>query len=197
MKLHCACLLLCASALGVYGQAQQIIKQRAKDLRDQNNAAQGVPAAPANSPTIPASTAAPVISAPTPQQQSFARVRATVEQARAGTALTTQQREKLASDLVGMAAGPGKPARANADKLAEALSEALASKPIAASQRTRLLDRIKAVLVIEPGHATDIDAAAFDVLRLLQSSGVDATTAGRVSEALKALGTDMRKVGSS
>jgi hypothetical protein len=196
MKIGLALSLLCASVVIVHGQAQQIIKQRAKDLRDQNNARQGVPAAPASAP-VPSAQTSPVIAAPTPQQQSFAKVRTTVEQARAGTALTSKQREKLASDLVGMCAGSGKPSQVNATKLAESLSDALASKPVPASQRNRLLDRIKAVLVVEPGNATDADAAASDVHRILQSSGVDVKTAGRVADALKALGRDVRKPVSS
>src|SRR5271165_5498086 len=101
--LMCAAALFSASALA---QSDIIIKQHAKDIRDRNNAQQGVtpPSAPAQPARPPAATASP-----TPVQQSLAKVRADLTAIQPNAQVTAEQKQQLAKDLLATAQGASKP----------------------------------------------------------------------------------------
>ena len=78
-----------------------IVKQRALELRDQNNVRQGVaqpnqPAQPAQPATAPATGAAP-----TPIQLSIGKLRADLAGIKANAPVTAEQKQQLTKDLIG------------------------------------------------------------------------------------------------
>src|SRR5262245_31659356 len=98
-------LLTVAFVSNAFGGSEQIIKQRAKDLRDQNNARQGFPppsARPATpsstTPTTPSPTTPTTITM-TPQQQAMARLQASLAAIRPGVRVTSEMKQQLASDM--------------------------------------------------------------------------------------------------
>ena len=79
-------------AVNVFGQSDIIIKKHALELRDQNNVRQGV--APPTQPAQPATTPAKG-TAPTPIQQSIAKLRADLTAIKANTPVTTEQKQQI------------------------------------------------------------------------------------------------------
>src|SRR5437660_686264 len=95
-------LLASASLLTVNAQAagsEAIIKQRAKELRDQNNVRQGVPPpAPAQRPS---NQNAPQAVAVTP----MAKLQADLTGIKPNSRVTAEQKQQLAKDLMALAQG--------------------------------------------------------------------------------------------
>src|SRR3974377_1128347 len=77
--------------------ADVIVRERAKEIRDQNNVRQGV-APPTHSTQPPAASTTPPAS--TPQSQAFLRLQADVNAIKEGATITPDQKQKLANDLV-------------------------------------------------------------------------------------------------
>src|SRR6266478_5654434 len=99
-------LLALASVLSIkaFGAgAEAIIKQRAKDLSNQNNVRQGV--APPAQPAQPAQPALPATAALTP----MAKLQADITAIKPNSVMTAAQKQQLARDLTALAHGPGKP----------------------------------------------------------------------------------------
>ena len=108
-----------------------IIKQRAKELSEQNNARQGVTPAATPQPASTPGAAVPTIS------PSLLKLQTDLAAIKAGSAPTAEQKQKLAQDILGGAQG-AKPSLAAATKLAEDLAAAAADKPLSASNRPLL-----------------------------------------------------------
>jgi hypothetical protein len=169
---------------------EQIIKQRAKDLRDQNNARQGVqPTAPA--PVQPQRPASPAPATPSPAQQSLMRFQASLGEIKAGAVLDEALKQKLARELSG-AAQYKKPSAANLDRFVTALFNALAAKPLSATSRTRLVQDIDAVLNPAKYPQAKMPAIYDDVQSILKTAGVPVTRVAEVNAALRALGAEVQ-----
>jgi len=179
--------LLAASA---FAQSDVIIKQRAKEIRDQNNVRQGVtpPAAPAQ----PARPAAATSSSPTPVQQSLAKVRADLTAIKLNSTVTPEQKQQLAKDLLATAQGANKPSSEKVATLADELSAAVAQKPLSDTDRNRLLTDLAAVLNpanIQPAQMQTIIA---DVQAIFQVNGLARKDAVRITDAVKAVAAETR-----
>ena len=128
MKQHHSFVLFVAitAMMGVhaFGGSEQIIKQKAKDLRDQNNAQQGV--APPTHSTAPPSASAPAQAAPaqplTPQQQAMSRLVKSLTAIRPESKVTPELKSELTSSLVAVAQGTPKPSSQAAIRLSEDLA---------------------------------------------------------------------------
>jgi hypothetical protein len=132
-----AALLLAASGLA---GPDVIIRERAKELRDQNNVRQGVaPPSQGATPVVHNPAATLVTTSP-----ALARLQADLAAIKAGAQVTPAQKQRLTQDLLAVAQG-AKPG-ATAPKLAEDLSAAFAERPLSASSRARLVQEIDAVL---------------------------------------------------
>jgi hypothetical protein len=175
----------------VFGGSEQIIKQRAKDLRDQNNARQGVPP-PARPGQAAAPTPAPA-PALTPQQQSLVRFRTDLDAIRAGSQVTAEQKQRLAVNLVGMAQGPGKPSLRTARLFVDDLAAGLTAKPLSAKSRERLLQNLQAA--VSPGamKQAQLGAIADDVQAAFVSAGVDRKDAMKIADGVKAMTAEAGK----
>ncbi len=169
---------------------EYLIKQRAKDLRDQNNAQQGVqPAAPA--PVQPQKPATQTPATPSPAQQSMARFQASLAEIKAGATLDTVTKQKLARELSG-AAQYKKPSQAAVDKLVTAVFNAMSAKPLFASSRAKLVLDIDAILNPAKYPQAKMPAIYEDAQAILKSGGVPVAQAAEVNTALRALGDEVK-----
>src|SRR5436309_600510 len=110
--------------------SETIIRERAKELRNQNNVRQGVtpPSQPAQQPAAarPATAATP---------PGLARLQTDLAAIKLNSPVAPAAKQQIAADLIAMAQGTTKPSAASADKLAGDMAAALAEKPLAAEAR--------------------------------------------------------------
>ena len=147
MKPCLACLLLLSLfAASAFGQGSDIIiRERAKQLRDQNNARQGVPPpAPAAKPGTPPSGQTPP--AATSQPAGLARLQNDLLAVKTNTTVTAEQQQRLANDLAAMAQGPIRPSTAVTTKLAANIAAGLSQKSLSQNERSRLSQDLNALL---------------------------------------------------
>ena len=137
MKAALTCLFLLFIVSAFSQGADVMIRQRARDLANQNNARQGVP--PPGQPSQPAA-AAP--QAPPP---SLPQLKADLAGIKAGTTVTPELKQKLATDIMNGAQST-KPAQAAANKLAEDLANAFSAKPLPSANLGRLVQQIDALI---------------------------------------------------
>ena len=174
----CSLLLFSASA---FGGPESIIKQRAKELSNENNVRQGV--APPSQPQPPPQTQA---TPPPPPSPSISSLSADLAAFKAGTTPTEQQKQKLANDIVAVAQG-NKPSAAAAAKLADSLAAACCEKPLSAASRARLVQEIDAVLNPTKYPKANMDGIFGDVQAIFQENGLERKRAVEISDNLKAL----------
>ncbi len=189
-------LVLGLVAGGVFAQADMIIKQRAKELSNQNNVRQGVPP-PATTPPAkapPAKTATPSTPA-SPQQQSIARLKADIAALGGSSAAGSEQKLQFVRDLLAAARGTVKPSQATVTRFANSLGAALADKTVTAESQTRLAQNIEAVLNGANLPVSQTQAIADDVQAILQTSAVPRATAVGVAADLKAVAAEVQKKG--
>jgi hypothetical protein len=167
-----------------------IIRERAKELRDQNNVRQGVeaptqpnqPAANANAP------AAPMLS------QGLLRFNTEINSIRADSTVAPEQKQKLAQALVAGAQGP-RPSLATASKLAEDVSAAFAEKPLSATSRARFVQELDAVL--NPGKypQAKLEGILKDIQAIFQENGLARQKAVAIADDVRAMATEIQKGG--
>ena len=170
-----------------------IVKQRALELRNQNNVRQGVtppsqPAQPAQPATRPA-TAVPA----TPVQQSIAKLRADLTAIKAGSPVTADQKQQIAKDLFAVAQGANKPSQATAAKLADSLSAAFAEKPLADKDCTRLLSNLAAVLNPANIQSAQMQAIDADIQAIFQANGMARKDAVKIVDQVKAVAAETQR----
>ena len=179
-------LLLLAGVISVAAQsgAQQIIKQRAKDLRNQSNARQGVPvAAPATAPQ-----AAPAA----PSMQNMARVQADLIAIKPDSAPTEEQKQKLARDLLAAVTDPVKPSAGSLDKLSSELAATFSEKTVTPASRTRLVQELDAVLNPSKYPQVKLDGIYADIPVILDRHGISQRRALLLTAAVKTVAAECR-----
>ena len=179
----------------VFAGPDVIIKQRAKEIRDQNNVRQGVtsPGQEA-SPSQPSAPSAS--SAPSPVlQQSLAKVRADLAAFKPNSPVTPQQKLQLKNDLLASAQGAGKPSSATISVLADSLSAAFTQSAFPDKDRDRLVSRLAAVLNPANIQSAQMDAIYADVQAIFQANGLTRKDAVKIVDQVKAVGAETRKSG--
>src|SRR5215468_3558517 len=138
-------LLLALFTVNAFGQGSDIIiRERAKQLRDQNNARQGVPPpAPAPKPGTPPPGQTP---AATPQPAGLARLQTDLLTVKTNTTVTAEEQQRLANDLAAIAQGPTRPSSTATTKLAANLAAGLSQKSLSQNERSRLVQDLNALL---------------------------------------------------
>lgn len=168
---------------------EQIIKQRAKEVRDQNNVRQGVAPPTQTTPTAanPAASAGPAISASLTQFQTL------LGAISPGSPATAQQKQQLAAQVVAAAQTRAKPAAATATRLVDGVCEAQAEKALPATSRARLIGELDAVL--NPGKypQAQLPAIFADVQAIFQNNGLARTKAVAIADSVKALSGEVQK----
>jgi|ERR1051325_1755067 hypothetical protein len=169
-----------------------IIKQRAKELSNQNNVRQGV--APPTQPTQPA--ASQTASAPPAnpqQQQALTRLKADLAAIKANSQITSEQKQKIANDLIAATIGAAKPSTASAAILAEDLAAAFAEKPLSSASRDRLVLELDAVLNPSKYPQAKMDAIFTDIQAIFQENGAARKNSVKISEEVKVLAAEVKR----
>jgi hypothetical protein len=179
------CLFMTA-ATGFAG-SETIIRERAKELRNQNNVRQGV-APPATPAPVQGSSsvAAPV------QSQAVARLQAELAAIQPNSTVTSTQKLRLAQDVVAVAQGT-KPSLATAQKWAEDVSTALAEKQLSPANRARFVQELDAVL--NPGKYPQAKPEGIyaDIQAIFQENGLARAKAVTIANHVRAMATEARR----
>src|SRR5262245_28646761 len=177
MKLVLAVLTLFASFSAFPQGADVMIRQRARDIANQNNARQGVP---------PPSQPAPANPAPQAPPPSLPQLKADLAAIKAGATVSPELKQKLATDILNGAQST-KPSQAAANKLAEDLASAFSAKPLSSANLSRFVQQVDALLnpskfpQAKPQGIYDAIRAAFI------ESGLEQKLATTIVDDLKAL----------
>jgi hypothetical protein len=188
MKLTLLALMSVGLALNCFAGSETIIRERAKELRDQNNVRQGV--TPPSAPAAPAASAAPSQSL-TPQQTILVRLQSDMGAIKA--APTDEQKQKLARDLTATAMGATKPTQASISKLADSLAIALGEKTLTPESRGRLLQDLHGALNGASLPPTQMAAIVSDTQAIFQTAGVSRAAAAAVAADLKKVAAEIQK----
>jgi hypothetical protein len=189
-----ALLLITASALA---QAE-LVKQRAEQIRANNNQQQGVvaPAAPTPAPpgaqpptTMPSLTAGLTL-APQALVDHFV---ADASALKAGPAATAEQQLALANDLNTLVRGGTKPAKATLSKLAGDISRALTEKTLASKDVALLARNLNILLNSAPLAAARLQPVISQTQTVLKTSGLNPATVDAVVGDLKAVVSDIQQ----
>ena len=190
MKTSLAIVTIAAcSAASAFAGPETIIKERAKELRDQNNVRQGV-APPTQAPMT---SVAPTPPALTP---SLVRFQTDLGTLNMGTPATAEQKQKLVQELTLSPQG-AKPSRAALTKLTDDLSAAFAEKPLPPTSRARLVQELDAVL--NPGKypQAKLDGIFADIQAIFQENGLSRNKAVVIADDVKAISAQIQKGGAS
>jgi len=180
--------VLLAMAPGAFGAgSENIIKQRAKDLRDQNNARQGVPP-----PTPPFTPAAPApaasssnASAQTPNP-ALSKLQTTLSTVKRDGMITEELKSQVTTDLLAAARGR-KPTVATIEKLAQQLLAAQAEKPLESKRLARVLQNLGVVLNAGKSTPAKVGDAVFDIEATFQAEGFARAKAEAISKTAKTI----------
>ncbi len=174
----------------VFGAADTIIRQRARELSNQNNVRQGV------TPPTQAQTPQPGAPATTPPPQSPAllKLKADIAAIKANAQVAAPDKQKITQDLLAVAQG-GKPSAATAAKFSEAVTLSQSEKPLSEASLARLTQELDAIL--NPGKYPQAkpDGIFADVQAIFQDNGLKRNKAVEISEAVKAMAAEVRAGG--
>jgi len=177
-------LLIAASALA---GPDVIIRERAKELSNQNNVRQGAiaPTEATQPPALPNAPAVPTIS------PALVRFQADLAAIKSDSPPTAEQKQKLAQELLLSAQG-AKPSLAAANKLAENLSLVCAEKPLSSTSRSRLTRDLDAVL--NPGKypQAKLEGIFADIQAIFQENGLARSRAVAVSNDVKKISEEIQ-----
>jgi len=132
--------MLAVMASGAFASNEYLVKKKALDIRDQNNAAQGVtPAAPPASSAAPAAAASANSGISTAQQQAIDKVQADLAGIKAGSTVSADQKKKLLTDISNLSRGSMKPSKTVLTKLVDDLGTVLSDKAVTARDKDQAL----------------------------------------------------------
>ena len=177
--------------LGSHGTGGQdvIVKERAKTLRDQNNARQGVsPTQPSLPAAVATSPAAPGLS------PSLVQFQTELAGIKAESQVAADQQAKLSRELLAAAQGQ-KPSTALVNKLVADLTAAFSEKPLPASSRGRFMVELDAVLNPAKYPQAKLDGIFRDMQAMFQENGLAQTKAEAIAADVKAISDELRSVG--
>jgi hypothetical protein len=172
-------------AANAFAGGEAIVKQRAKDLSNQNNVRQGVP---------PPTTSQPSPAAPPAAPSFMAKFQTDLATVAVGAAVSTEQKQLITRDLLAMAQG-AKPSPASVSKLAEKLTSACAEKQLSAASRTRLAQDLDAVLNPAKYPQAKWDAIYADVQAIFQDNSLSRKNAMAIAEEARAIGREIQNGG--
>ena len=172
-----------------------IIRERAKELSNQNNARQGAlapvqPQQPAQPAVAPAPPPGPTLS------PALLRFNTELTAIKADSQVTADQQQKLAQDLLASAQG-AKPSLAAVSKLAADVSAAFAEKPLSSTSRARFVQELDAVL--NPGKypMAKMDGIIKDIQNTFEQNGLARMKAIAIADDVQAIANQIQKGGAS
>jgi len=180
-------IVLWATVFSAFGSADVIIRERAKELRNQSNVRQGVPP-----PTQPAQPAAPGSGPAAPAQSpAVSRLSADLAAFQANAVPTPAQKQRLAQSFSLL--GSRTNTLAAASKLAESVAAASAEKPLSPTSRARFVQDMDALL--NPGKYPQAkpDGIYADIQAIFQENGLQRTRAVAIVNEVKGLVAETRR----
>ena len=183
-----------ATAYGQGAQGAQI-KQRAKELVNQNNVRQGVPppAPAAPRPAAPATPGTPATPNPAVlQAQNIAKIKTDLAALKPGSPVTAVQKQQFIKDLA-VSARTTKPSLPTVTKFVDTLTAALGENSLGEEEQVRLAQNLNSVFNSKPLPAAQFDAIIADVQAILQVGGVKRPAAASIAVNLKAVGAEVRR----
>ena len=200
MKPFYILLNLCLVTSVVYGQAH-IVKQRARELSEQNNARQGITP---NAPGGPARPAAPVPQPPGPPQAMVASpevlrqydintLKSDLAGLIPGTTLGEEVTEQLTKNLTTAARGAAKPSAKMVGQLSRDLSAALVQARLTDANHVQMAEDLVNILNSGGIAASETQAKITSVQATLQRGGVERKAAVAVANDLKSIAGEIQK----
>lgn len=188
-------LLALAGLLLVIVQAhagpETIVRERAKELRDQNNVRQGVtPQAPAAQPQRAAATTSAAAGSQLPP---LTRLQNDLAAFKPNVPATPEQKLQLTRDLGAVALG-GKPSSGSTTKLAGDIADALATKTLSPGEKSRLVQDLNAALNPAGIAQTQMSSIVSDVQAIFQVAGSTRNNAVQIATDLKTVTAEIQKV---
>jgi hypothetical protein len=189
-------LIITASVSSANAQSDVIAKQRAKGIRDANNAQQGVPSAAPTAP--PASSSAPSLAPSGPQgispvqQQKIDKLEAGLSSIKTGTQLTTEQQQLLQSNVLDLVRGT-RPSKESIAKLSTDLAALLADKAISIKDHAPLAKSINIVVNSANLAPAQVQAIISSAQAPLKAGGASDAQAQSIAADLKAIVTELQK----
>jgi hypothetical protein len=173
--------------LNVFGGAETIIRERAKELRNQNNVRQGVPPPiqPGQTPSAPSAT-------PPAQSPALQKLRSDLAAIRQNSQVTPAQKQTIARDFAAVAQG-ARPTDATSARFAEEVSAALSEKPLSAAGLSRFIQEIDAILNPAKYPQAKPEGIFADVQAIFQENGLKRNRAVTISEAVKAAAGEVKR----
>ncbi|MCL4179658.1 MAG: hypothetical protein KJ072_18160 [Verrucomicrobia bacterium] len=202
MKAILYILLLAIGTSQALGQAH-IIKQRARELSDQNNARQGITP---NAPTAPTRATPPSPQPAAPPQPMFASpeqlrqhdistLKAEVARVEPGVAIDQTWTGQLTKNLTTAARGTVKPSAKTTSQLAGNLGAALGQARLTAANQAQMAEDMVAILNCGGVAADQTQSRITSVQATLQRGGVERKLAVAVANDLKAVAAEIQQPG--
>jgi hypothetical protein len=170
-----------------------LVKEKAKQLRDQNNQRQGVPTQPgypAAPPAAPPSGAQGIAPA---QQQLIDKLQADLGAIKPGATVAAEQKEQLQNDCSALAKGVSRPSKPVLTKLAADLSAALSSKGVPAKEQAQLARAVNVVVNSANLSAAQVQTYVNAAQSALKAGGIAEQDAENVVADLKAIAAELQK----
>ncbi len=186
-------LMVVLMASGALASNEYLVKKKALDIRDQNNAAQGItPAAPPATSAAPAASANSGIS--TAQQQTIDKVQADLAAIKAGSTVSADQKKKLLTDISNLSRGSIKPSKTVLTKLVDDLGTVLSDKAVTAKDKDQALlaKDINIVVNSENLPPAQTMSCVTAVQTALKGCGVGEQQQSTISSDLKAVSKNLQ-----
>lgn len=201
MRLLCLISLMLALTMTAgHAGSEHLVKQRAKDLRDQNNERQGVAPNSRATPS-PSQPVAPAQPTPTPYAAAPAAPQLSPQAARIVKSLETvsksknpsdEAKQQLTDDIAAAVRGAAKPSPSKIEKLGRDFAKAVAGTELSATQSSKLAGQIERALN-ESLSAKDMEALAAEMTETLKAAGAGKIDAAVVSNDIKSVIAEVQR----
>jgi len=178
-------LIVVLCALPTQAGPEDLVKQRAKNVRDQNNAQQGVPGRTPPGQSTPSSpaTAKPAPIKPTPA----AKIKTDLMGWHAEKTVSAASRQTFTTDLLAAARGSKRPPKAAVEKLSASLATALGGKAIGTAELSRLTQNLNLAVNSAGLSQERLEEIATQFQTDLESTGASPEAAAAAAKDLKAV----------
>lgn len=191
---------LLLAAFGASAASEQIIKQRAINIRDQNanrtTAGQTpIPGRPVVVPNTNQPTKQFVTNPPanhlTDEQQRLLRVQNSLTVIRAGAPIDPVEKAQFEKDILNLVVVGKKPAHRSVAKVSEGVCGALSQRMLSRPTQARLVQNLN--IAMNPGRHTkvQVDKAISDTQALFESNNLPKKDAEKIATDLKALSAEV------
>jgi hypothetical protein len=196
-------LLLGLLTTPLLGQAH-IVKQRARELNEQNNARQGISPAPPTAPQRPGAPTAPVppqSAVPQPvvaspeilRQHDIKTLHAMIGETLTGAAASAEQMEKLAQLLRTASRGSAKASPKLTEQLSRNLAGALGQAKLTPANQALMAEDLVTILNGSDQTPAQMQGRITSVQATLQRGGVERKAAVSVATDLKSIAGELQK----